>query len=253
MYAIRFICTALAAVHAVLAKGDWVPCSSASKRCCNPYLTSPVQYCPKNIKCQECGGSNACECPSSPPPPPPHPPAPQCHVKDWLRKDCGYSGITPKQCADNGCCWEPTIDPTNPQHYAWCFHPMPPHPGPQPPPPPAPQCDVKDRLRADCGYSGITPRQCEDKGCCWEQTSDPTNPQHYAWCFHPRPPPPPPPHPSAPQCDIKDLLRKDCGYSGITPKQCRDNGCWKPTSDPADPHHYPWCFHSGGSGTEMLV
>jgi hypothetical protein len=39
----------------------WVPCSASSAACCNPN-TSPKQYCPGHIECQQCGGGNSCEC-----------------------------------------------------------------------------------------------------------------------------------------------------------------------------------------------
>jgi len=42
--------------------GTWVPCVSGA--CCNPH-TAVTQYCPGNIACQECGGGDACQCPSN--------------------------------------------------------------------------------------------------------------------------------------------------------------------------------------------
>merc|ERR1719410_2137810 len=41
----------------------WSPCGPGSAVCCNPH-TAIRQYCPGNIACQECGGGEACECPS---------------------------------------------------------------------------------------------------------------------------------------------------------------------------------------------
>jgi len=40
--------------------GSWQPCSSGA--CCNPY-SDPIQYCPGGIRCEECGGASACQCP----------------------------------------------------------------------------------------------------------------------------------------------------------------------------------------------
>jgi hypothetical protein len=44
--------------------GTWSPCSASTAVCCNPD-SSPAQICPGGQECQECGGGNACECPSS--------------------------------------------------------------------------------------------------------------------------------------------------------------------------------------------
>jgi len=38
----------------------WRPCSGGV--CCNPHTSVP-QYCPGQIRCQECGGGDACQCP----------------------------------------------------------------------------------------------------------------------------------------------------------------------------------------------
>jgi len=44
----------------------WEPCSSSSTACCNPHI-SPKQVCPGSakVKCEACGGGDACQCPSS--------------------------------------------------------------------------------------------------------------------------------------------------------------------------------------------
>lgn len=47
--------------------------------------------------------------------------------------------------------------------------------------------------RHDCGFSGVTPAQCEAKGCCWDPHPAP-NPDHHPYCFH-KPAPPAPPAP----------------------------------------------------------
>jgi hypothetical protein len=43
----------------------WKPCTSTNTPCCNPH-TTPKQICPGDAKlaCQECGGADACQCPS---------------------------------------------------------------------------------------------------------------------------------------------------------------------------------------------
>jgi len=40
---------------------SWLPCDTGP--CCNPQVE---QYCPGTILCQECGGSDACQCPVAP-------------------------------------------------------------------------------------------------------------------------------------------------------------------------------------------
>lgn len=53
----------------------------------------------------------------------------------------------------------------------------------------ASQCNVTAPTeRRDCGFSGITQSQCEDKGCCYHAVTP--NPQHIPFCFHPPPAPP---------------------------------------------------------------
>jgi len=51
------------------------------------------------------------------------------------------------------------------------------------PPPPPMVCNLNNR--PDCGYSGITEADCENKGCCWDPI-DP-NPGNIAWCFYKTP------------------------------------------------------------------
>ena len=41
-------------------RGSWQPCSGGI--CCNPY-SDPIEYCPGGIRCEECGGALACQCP----------------------------------------------------------------------------------------------------------------------------------------------------------------------------------------------
>jgi len=40
--------------------GPWTPCTGPI--CCNPNAAIP-QYCPGGIRCQQCGGGAACQCP----------------------------------------------------------------------------------------------------------------------------------------------------------------------------------------------
>ncbi|XP_057301086.1 uncharacterized protein LOC130635684 [Hydractinia symbiolongicarpus] len=40
-------------------------------------------------------------------------------IKPWERRDCGYYGITQRECFRKGCCWSPLG--TNSKQ-PWCFH-----------------------------------------------------------------------------------------------------------------------------------
>ncbi|XP_010634782.1 trefoil factor 1 [Fukomys damarensis] len=40
-------------------------------------------------------------------------------------------------------------------------------------------CDVAPRQRQNCGFSGITRGQCEDRGCCFSDKF-----RGVPWCFH---------------------------------------------------------------------
>ena len=45
---------------------------------------------------------------------------------------------------------------------------------------------MEETERRDCGFYGVTEQQCLDKGCCYQETKDPVNPQQYPWCFYKR-------------------------------------------------------------------
>ena len=38
---------------------------------------------------------------------------------------------------------------------------------------------IAPKKRKDCGYGGITPQECERKGCCFDDTIRDVN-----WCFY---------------------------------------------------------------------
>ncbi|KAI8498837.1 hypothetical protein Bbelb_232900 [Branchiostoma belcheri] len=40
-------------------------------------------------------------------------------------------------------------------------------------------CQVDPNMRKNCGYSGITPDQCRQKGCCFNDSVD-----YVKWCYH---------------------------------------------------------------------
>ncbi|XP_019521560.1 PREDICTED: trefoil factor 1 [Hipposideros armiger] len=41
-------------------------------------------------------------------------------------------------------------------------------------------CAVDPGHRQNCGFPGVTPSQCADKGCCFDSTVP-----GVPWCFHP--------------------------------------------------------------------
>ncbi|KAB0373847.1 hypothetical protein FD755_014103, partial [Muntiacus reevesi] len=43
-------------------------------------------------------------------------------------------------------------------------------------------CQVEPHQRQNCGYSGITAKDCEEKGCCFDNTV-----RGVPWCFHSAP------------------------------------------------------------------
>jgi len=87
----------------------------------------------------------------------------------------------------------------------------------------------KNATRGECGYYGIQQQECEQRGCCW----NPTSQQGQPWCFFKTKP--------GVTCNPNSGDRTECGYAGITDDQCfAKNCCWGPTSDDG----VPWCFTS---------
>lgn len=41
------------------------------------------------------------------------------------------------------------------------------------------QCEVEDSNKVECGYYGITRKQCEDVCCCWQESNVPGVPFCY--------------------------------------------------------------------------
>ncbi|XP_056416187.1 putative gastrointestinal growth factor xP4 [Hyla sarda] len=44
---------------------------------------------------------------------------------------------------------------------------------------PAAECDVEPKARVNCGYPGISPALCEERGCCFNSQIS-----GVIWCFH---------------------------------------------------------------------
>jgi len=112
--------------------------------------------------------------PTPAPAPTPAPPTPapgQCSVAESNRRDCGFSGIDENGCNARDCCWKSSGISGVP----WCFY----KEDGNAPSPPANTCDVPEYQRADCGYFGIDQSGCENKGCCWRQSSSGA-----PWCYY---------------------------------------------------------------------
>ncbi|XP_015685680.1 putative gastrointestinal growth factor xP4, partial [Protobothrops mucrosquamatus] len=89
------------------------------------------------------------------------------------------------------------------------------------------RCDVDPHKRSNCGPPGITPQECENKGCCFSSTVP-----GVPWCFKPTPPK------SKCRCDVDPHKRSNCGPPGITPQECENKGCCFNSTVPG----VPWCF-----------
>nr|XP_056714214.1 trefoil factor 2-like [Euleptes europaea] len=87
---------------------------------------------------------------------------------------------------------------------------------------------MNPKTRVNCGFPGITPRQCRNAGCCFS-SEVPGVP----WCFFPA-------HPTYKKvCPANVRARKNCGYPGISAKTCEARGCCFESHPPA----VPWCFY----------
>ena len=99
-------------------------------------------------------------------------------------------------------------------------------------------CGQHEPLRKDCGWSGISQKQCESKGCCYYQSSISGVP----WCFKGID--------DVPtyltlktglSCALDRNLRKDCGYKGIEKAECESKDCCYKIDDYES--EVPWCFY----------
>jgi len=87
--------------------------------------------------------------------------------------------------------------------------------------------------RIDCGWWGVTPQECMDKGCCWQVDPVP-NPNHIPYCFRH--------HTALPECEQSNEVKTDCGFYGITADECESRGCCYRQSPNPNPEHVPWCY-----------
>uniref|UniRef100_A0A8C6JBT6 Uncharacterized protein n=1 Tax=Melopsittacus undulatus TaxID=13146 RepID=A0A8C6JBT6_MELUD len=95
----------------------------------------------------------------------------QCKMEPKERSNCGYPGITAEQCRKAGCCFDSSV-PGVP----WCFSPKA-KKGSQC----LKVCPADSRARINCGFPGITAKECEKKGCCFR-----SHPAGVPWCFYHR-------------------------------------------------------------------
>eukprot|EP00833_Pecoramyces_ruminatium_P008702 jgi/Orpsp1_1/1182734/evm.model.c7180000082490.1 len=184
-----------------------------------------------------------------------------CSVEPSVRIECGFYGIQEDECNNRGCCWKPS----NVSGTPWCYH----VPGDVVPScyEEGPACEIDERSRKDCGYYGINQRECLSRGCCWAESKVSGVP----WCFYSKHitstttatttttttttttnvatsttitttitttiSPTPTPFPM--DCPVDERSREDCGYLGITKRQCVAGGCCWAESETEG---IPWCF-----------
>ncbi|XP_037233827.1 trefoil factor 2-like [Falco biarmicus] len=90
----------------------------------------------------------------------------QCKVTPKERKNCGYPGISAKECRKAGCCFDASVP-----NVPWCFVAKPKKV--------KKVCPSNSHTRINCGFPGITAKECEQKGCCFE-----AHPAGVPWCFY---------------------------------------------------------------------
>ena len=98
-------------------------------------------------------------------------------------------------------------------------------------------CAAHELLKKECGFYGINQKTCEEKGCCWSESSI----QGVPWCFYGINDIPTYQTTSGKICAIDRENRVECGYKGIDKLECESRDCcWK-----IDDYEsiIPWCFH----------
>jgi len=186
-----------------------------------------------------------------------------CSVDPSLRKDCGYYGIKESECVNIGCCWGPSSVAGAP----WCYytanggkttdcHDL------------GKTCEVDIHSRKDCGYYGINQEGCLSRGCCWAESSVNGIP----WCFYAKDVSSTTTITTVPtttntnsiasvttvtntdptstplNCPADEKSRVDCGYLGITKRQCIEGGCCWVESETEG---IPWCFNEIGKNNKI--
>jgi len=104
------------------------------------------------------------------------------------------------------------------------------------------RCSMLDTQRIECGWFGITPAQCKQKGCCHRDSLTPGVPH----CYYRIEDAPAGKVAEVEQCTVSNSEKVDCGFSGITPDSCRSQGCcYMHSLSPGT----PFCFHKKGTGS----
>jgi len=156
----------------------------------------------------------------------------ECTVPRQDKVNCGFRGIGRENCVARGCCYANA----GAQRVPWCFQ----KPGAERPEPPKAlreECTVPVAEKVECGFPGITEPQCLNKGCCYRHTGLLGEPDCYQkW------------HlvtgteaEEAEECGAREADRLECGYDGISPIQCRRQGCCYERTGRPD---VPFCFHN---------
>ena len=98
-------------------------------------------------------------------------------------------------------------------------------------------CGQYELLRKDCGWAGITQEECENKGCCYAQSSI----QNVPWCYNGIDDVPTYlTLDSSKSCALDRDLREECGYKGIEKAECESRDCCYKIDDYES--IVPWCF-----------
>ena len=108
-------------------------------------------------------------------------------------------------------------------------------------------CGQHELLRKDCGYAGISQYDCEQKGCCYYQSSIAKVP----WCYKGIDDVPTYlTLTSGKACALDRNLRVECGYKGIEKAECESRDCCYRIDDYES--EVPWCF-KGNTETKKVT
>jgi hypothetical protein len=83
-----------------------------------------------------------------------------CSDQSFVRNDCGFTGITQRECEVRNCCWNPTKKHNLTSAEPWCFY-------KDQEPSKSYTCSVDVAARGDCGWLGISEKACKARNCCW--------------------------------------------------------------------------------------
>ncbi|XP_078348194.1 uncharacterized protein LOC144633237 isoform X2 [Oculina patagonica] len=147
-------------------------------------------------------------------------------INESKRIDCGFKGMTQIQCKEKQCCYQDNV----PSGVPYCFYSknqLATFPTTKPS---DDQCLVNQDQRIDCGFHGMTPSQCKEKQCCY-QDNVPSGVPH---CFHNK-------TQMDGECLVNQDQRLDCGFEGMTKIQCKEKQCCYQDNVPSG---VPNCFYN---------